>query len=504
MQDRTEIICGSPGCGKTTALLNILDEELERGTPPDRIGFFSFTKKAATEARDRACKRFNLKRTQLPYFRTLHSMCFNALGLSSSDVLDGKQLEAFGDWIGVKVSGKGITDEGGLIGFEEGDRCLFIENLARVRGVSLRDQYNLTPDNLPWELVERVARGLDHYKKHRHVHDFTDMITMFAQAEWPARLEVLFVDEAQDLSYIQWQAVARLSRGARRIVVAGDDDQAIYTWAGAAVDHFIGLPGTARVLGQSHRVPQAVQAVASDVVGRIGNRRPKAWAPRPEPGVVKRAQSLDDVEFAPGDDVLVLARNTCFLRKEAETRLRGEGILYEFKGQSSVPHKLVNAILVWERLRKGGRAEVREVEHVYEYMTAGAGIARGHKKLPSYSNREELVGLDELKAQAGLLTSSIWHEAMDRVAAEDRAYMIKCLRHGEKFTETPSTRLSTIHGAKGGEADHVVLLRDVARRSHEQGLDSPDDEARVFYVAATRARCKLTIVAPQTKRNYDI
>ena len=53
------IVLGPPGTGKTTTLLNEVDKYLKQ-TDPDKIGYFSFTQKAAYEARDRAMSNFNL------------------------------------------------------------------------------------------------------------------------------------------------------------------------------------------------------------------------------------------------------------------------------------------------------------------------------------------------------------------------------------------------------------------------------------------------------------
>ena len=65
------IVLGPPGTGKTTTLLNLLEDYLKK-TDPNRIGYFAFTQKAANEARERAMERFNLSEDDLPYFRTLH------------------------------------------------------------------------------------------------------------------------------------------------------------------------------------------------------------------------------------------------------------------------------------------------------------------------------------------------------------------------------------------------------------------------------------------------
>jgi DNA helicase-2/ATP-dependent DNA helicase PcrA len=500
---RPEILLGPPGCGKTHSLLVEVESELARGTDPRRIGFFSFTRRAATEAATRAAEKFSLSRSDLPYFQTIHSLCFRRLGLERGDVLEADRLRDFGRWIGVDVRARLIGGEEGTAGGSAvGDRILFMENLSRVRGIPLRQQYDENDDDLRWETVERVARGLEAYKRHHHLVDYTDMLRMYLDRGQGLGLDVLIVDESQDLSWLQWEVVEMLAQGCRRVVVAGDDDQAIYHWAGADVERFVGMSGDVRVLGQSWRVPRAPQRVADEIISRVSHRREKEWAPRNEEGAVVRAHSFDEASTE-GEDVLVLARNTYVIDDQVLPVLRRAGIVYEYRGHSSVRASVLRGVTAWEALRAGRVVPVEDARAAYELLAAGSGVARGHKTLPAFADDAE-VTMGDLQERGGLLTTAIWHEAMERMPREELAYLLSARRRGERLRARPRVRVSTIHGAKGGQAEHVVLLTDMARRTWHEAQDNPEDEARVWYVAVTRARQQLTIVSPKSSMWYDV
>ena len=125
------------------------------------------------------------------------------------------------------------------------DPILGLINLARLRKVDLRDQYNESQLEQDWNTVNFVDKCLREYKESMGLFYFTDMLQHFAEGgeTFCPKFDLCFLDEAQDLSPLQWDIAHLLDKQSTKMYCAGDDDQAIYRWAGADVDHFINLPG---------------------------------------------------------------------------------------------------------------------------------------------------------------------------------------------------------------------------------------------------------------------
>ena len=209
--------------------------------------------------------------------------------------------------------------------------------------------------------------------------------------------------------------------------------------------------------------------------------------------------SHEHIDYSEGE-WLVLARNGYLLNK-VEKFLQQIGYLFIKNNVLSVRQELLDAIGNWELLRKDRKVSGAKVRDIYYFMSVGKGVARGKKKLPGVSE-DEFFDIQELKEKHGLLTDAIWHEAFDRVGAQQREYIIACLRRGEKISK-PRIRLSTIHAAKGGESDNVVVLTDMSVKTWNELYSRPDGENRAFYVAVTRTRKNLHIVQPSTSKFFQ-
>jgi len=139
-------------------------------------------------------------------------------------------------------------------------------------------------------------------------------------------------------------------------------------------------------------------------------------------------------------------------------------------------------------------------------MSSKTRVTRGFKRLTGVDD-QDFVTFDYLTASQGLLATKdmIWSDAMDRLPDTDRAYITALLRRGEKFNGEPRITASTIHAAKGGEADNVVLYTDLSPAADAEMRRNPDDIHRVFYVAITRTKKNLYIIEPENITcSYDI
>ena len=485
------IVIGPPGTGKTTTLLNLVDKYLKK-TDPDKIGYFAFTQKAAYEARDRAMEKFNLTEDDLPYFRTLHSLAFRRLGIQKDNVMQRRHYEDLGKKLAFPVDYEdNMVDMNGI--FSTKSDYLRIIQLSKLRNISLERQYDLKEhtQDVEFDKLMIISNELERYKKEYNLIDFNDMILDFTKSDTCPKFDVVFIDEAQDLSLMQWDMAKTLWNKSTDNYIAGDDDQAIFKWAGADVNSFITLGGEFIKLTQSYRIPAKVHEFAMKIINKVGNRIPKDWRPRTVEGKLSNYSDFSHIDMSKGD-WLVLARTRSMLN-DLENTIYQNGLYYKNKFKKSYEQDLYEAITDWESWRKGETLDHPRIKRIYSYMNE----AHVDKKSLLLLNKESFYSLEECKNKYGLKINCVWYDAFNNAPSKKVSYIRKMRQNGEQLNKKPRILLSTIHGVKGGEADNVVLLTDLSRQTLREYERVPDDVNRLFYVGATRTKEHLHIVEPK-------
>ena len=485
------IVLGPPGTGKTHTLLEKVDDDLKT-TNPDRIGYFAFTRKAANEAIERAMKKFNFSEDDLPHFRTLHSLAFRTLGIKKDQVMQKRHYEDLGRKENLFLDYNDYDEEEtGL--FTTKSDYLRIINLAKLRNISIDRQYNMKEHNqdVEYGTLIHLANELERYKKEYNLIDYNDMILKFIQKDMSPNFDVVFIDEAQDLSLMQWSMVKNIWEKTVDSYIAGDDDQAIFRWAGADVDSFIAQEGKPLHLKESKRVPRKIHELANDIIGRVNNRIDKSWNPKKHEGRLTPYDNFEDVDMSSGK-WLVLTRTRSMLDPLEDT-IRDKGFYYENRFKKLYEKDIQEAALNWEHLVGGQMLGYKDIEKISKYISKNKW---DKDKLKSMV-KNGVYSLEQLQKDHGLKTKETWFDAFDQAGQKRINYIRRMKRNGEILNKEPRIKLSTIHSAKGGEEDNVVLLTDLTYNTKKSYDKNQDDETRLFYVGATRTREHLHIIRPK-------
>jgi superfamily I DNA/RNA helicase len=515
-----KIVIGPPGTGKTTFLKNKVDAIIKEGkAQPNEIGYFSFTVKAAEEIRNRVARESwseNELKKMYPYFCTLHSLAYKCLRLEPHEIMDELDYEELSDQTGRKFVNKMKKGNGIDISMPTAQsQYQDIINLAYAKYPNDKDRLQKIfrevklPDFGARNTIMQMDRDLSNFKRDRHKLEYVDYFNNFLECKNPPKLKYLFIDEAQDLSAHQWMVVDMIQKISQPIetYIAGDDDQAIFRWAGADIEHFINMAKSDEnqiiPLTQSYRVPKSVHTLATKMAQSITNRIDKQYNPRDDEGERKVLNFRPLNKTLENGEWLILCR-THEIVKQVCGALDKFGWLYKVYGNSVVNDKIIEAIVSWTRLQKGEKVSGARVDTIYSFMDS-TRIKRGHGTFKG--SHTEMYSIDDLINKFGLreyikedlFTKTLdWYDVLNAKGIRKRIKYLRAVRRNKlKLDDKPRIEVSTIHASKGGERDNVMLLTDLSYGPYKSSRDTQqgrDDELRVFYVGATRAKKQLVIV----------
>ncbi|GAB7013794.1 UvrD-helicase domain-containing protein [Halolamina salina] len=526
---------GGPGSGKTTALLDRVEELLEDEDVTVRdVLVVSYTRAAAAEIRERLAERLDTTPRALQgNVCTMHAKAYELLDLSRGDVVGESDKEEFCEEYGVEYedekSGAGRRTARSTT---LGNKVIATSQWLQRTDRDVADWYDvpfkwdveevrLPPDIDPnaqegnkytptWPSdddrldVPEAIRGWRSYKGENGVIGFADMLERVAQRSLQPNVDYLIIDEFQDITTLQSKVYEEWKPHLEKALIAGDDDQVVYAWQGADPDLLLDEEVDEDVvLPNSYRLPSRVLNVVNKEIRHIDKRQEKDLRPRKEGGTVEAAESPSMLELVrnvrhtieqenareDGDGSVMLLFRARYQMFDFVDEFIDEGMPFSsLTDQRLWTDRLTDYVRAIEAVEAGERLtalQARRLADILQESAFGGG------------DRDDLYDLiDEVEEQSAtddLAEIPVAPDAVEDVvpfmpdprSAADMARKItsfqrksmKAYFEGDYEGMDPDrVRVGTIHSAKGREADHVFVATDLTEKVVEQMAAQADQQ----------------------------
>jgi len=256
------LVLAGPGAGKTYCLIERIRFLIEQlGLRPERLCAFTFTNKAAGEIAERLARSLG-PAAAVVKTGTIHAFC-------------AELLREFGTRVGLE-RGFGIVDERQQrvvlkrLGVPPRWHSGLLSRFASNRFCGTAFQYSRDGD-----IFDRYRAFLDE----RNLVDFDMLVLKTAELlrdagvvkRIQARWDCILVDEFQDLNPVQYAVIRDIGRDHGHVFAVGDDDQSIYSWAGADPRVFLNFMNDFSLHGhvqlrENRRCPRSIVALARRLI----------------------------------------------------------------------------------------------------------------------------------------------------------------------------------------------------------------------------------------------
>jgi len=540
------VILAGAGSGKTRTLIAKVRYLIEnKGIDPKKILMITFTNKAAEEMKERIGAR------KVGFVGTFHSFSSRILRIEAEKAGLKKNFAIY-DEVDQKVLVKSIIEEKYEKRYTPG---FFLNRISGAKNQMITpiDYLGLFSGTPTGKDTGKVYLEYNRRLKENNAVDFDDLlihaVLLFKKekeviTKYQEMYRYILIDEFQDTNKVQYELVRLLGRKYGNITVVGDFSQSIYSWRGAQIENLNrfkdDFPGTQTfMLEQNYRSSQTILDFAYEIISKNTSH--------PILKLFTKEKAGEEITFFEAeneeDEALYIAsmlknrqdlfpynKNAVLYRTNAQSRAIEEAFLH-----LGLPYRLIGGVRFYERKEiKDVIAMLRIFINPQDKVSAERIIKLGKRKWKKYQEfmeknknavnkkTDELIdevlkatdymeafnpenekdysrmeNIKELKSVS--LSFPVLDQFLEQVALVESEYFA-----GEKKALKEGVKLMTIHQAKGLEFYSVYVIGVEEGiiphiRSIEDDLNI-EEERRLFYVAVTRAKKKLTIT--WAKRRY--
>jgi len=523
---------GGPGSGKTTALLDRVEDILKDDSVDVRdVLVVSYTRAAAAEIRERLAERLDVSPRSLKgNVCTMHAKAYELLNLSRGDVVGEDDKETFCAEYGLE-----FEDQHGGAGRRTarsttiGNKIIATSQWLQRTEREVADwydvpfQWDVEEVRLPPEIDPNAQQGNKYtptwstdddridipeairawraYKGDNGLVGFADMLERVAGRSLVPSVEYLVIDEFQDITTLQYDVFEEWRPHMKQVLIAGDDDQVVYAWQGADPDLLLDTRvDNDEILPNSYRLPSEILNVVNAEIRHIDKRQEKDLRPRKEGGSVEAVESpsmlelVRNVRYTVDDEdgsvmCLFRARYQMF---DFIDEFIGHGIPFTMLTDGRMwTDRLQDYVAAIEQIEADEPVTLLEARRLADMLQASAFGTNDRETLYDLlDEREETADTDDLTAIAvepDAVTERVPFmpgpesaaDMVRKVTSFQRKSMDAYFAGDYRGADPDAVRVGTIHSAKGREADHVFLATDLTEKVVEQMAASVDDPTAV-------------------------
>ena len=378
--DGPVLIVAGAGSGKTRVLTSRIAYILEQGCDPSQILSLTFTKKAASEMKERIALMVGEKKARRLYMGTFHSVFIRFLREFSESLGYPSTFTIYDTSDSVSAIKTCLKE------LQLDDKVYKPKDvLSRIsmakNNLVTPAAYRRNANAIQNDAAAKKPRIVDIYDLYAHkckqagVMDFDDILLNMnillrdnpaALASISERFKYIMVDEYQDTNFAQYLILKKLSESHGNLCVVGDDSQSIYAFRGVKIENILNFKKDYPRhhifrLEQNYRSTQTIVNAANSVIAKNASRIPKECYSRGDQGDKIRLISA----YTEQEEALLVASSIVSRIQTEKAEYQDFAILYRTNAQSraleeslrkrNIPYMIYSGNSFFER------AEVKDV-----------------------------------------------------------------------------------------------------------------------------------------------